>query len=128
MDPVIKLDEQKFSVMKNLDRPLMVLTRSEDDNASSEIVHSLARQEFSEAVFIGEIQDSSPLLAGFVTGRKPPFITVFSARDETTPIYDGPFERDQLLKFASKVSSPLVTPLQLDNIVDFMEVKNKCVI
>lgn len=125
IDPVTKLDAQKFSVMKSLDRPLMVLTRREDDASSSDLMDSLARQEFSNFAFVGELEANSPLLAGFATGRRPPFIMVFNARDETTPVYDGPFERDELLKFFSTVSSPLITPLQLDNIMEFMQVKDE---
>lgn len=122
IDPVTKLDEQNFSVMKSLDRPLMVLTREEDDVSSSNIMYSLARQEFFDFAFVGELEVDSPLLTEFATGRKPPFITVFSAQDETTPVYDGSFEKDELLKFSKKVSSPLITSLQLDNIVEFMQV------
>jgi hypothetical protein len=125
MDPVINLDEQNFSVMKNLDRPLMVLARTEDDDASFNLMNSLARQELSKFAFIGEVGEDSPLLTGLATSRKLPFITVFSALDETTPVYDGPFEKNQLLEFSRKISSPLIRPLQLDNIVDFMQVKRE---
>lgn len=122
MDPVTKIDEHNFSVMKSLDRPLMAFTRKEDDGPSYDLMDSLARQEFSNYAFVGELAVDSPLLTGLAIGRKPPFITVFNALDETTPIYDGPFRRDELLKFSNKVSSPLITPLQLDNIVRFMQV------
>ncbi|CRG91311.1 prolyl 4-hydroxylase, beta polypeptide [Talaromyces islandicus] len=121
MDPVIKLDEQNFSVMKNLDRPLMVLAHREDDDASLDLMNSLAQQELSNLAFVGEIGVDSPLITGLATDRKPPFITVVSALDETTPVYDGPFEKDQLLEFSNKVSSPLIRPLQIDNIIEFMQ-------
>src|SRR6266480_4049290 len=120
LDPIIELDEQRFHAMKTLDLPLLVLTRTRDDSLSFNIMSSLARQELSDRFFVGVMTDSP--FAGTV-GATPPFVTIFNVLDETTPTYQGPFERTAVLEFANKVSSPLIRQSDLSSLVSFKKVK-----
>ena len=120
LDPIVELDEQRFGAMKTLDLPLLVLTRTRDDDLSFNVMSSLARQELSGRFFVGVMTDSP--FAGTV-GTTPPFVTVFNMLDETIPTYQGPFERTAVLEFANKVSSPLIRQCDLSSLVSFMKVK-----
>ena len=120
LDPIVELDEQRFSVMKTLDLPLLVLTRTRDDGLSFNIMSSLARQELSGRFFVGVMTDS-PFVG--TVGATPPFVTVFNVLDETIPTYQGPFERTAVLEFANKVSSPLIRQCDLSSLVSFKKVK-----
>jgi protein disulfide-isomerase A1 len=120
LDPIIELDEQRFSVMKTLDLPLLVLTRTRDDGLSFNVMSSLARQELSDRFVVGVMTDSP--FAG-IDETTPPFVTVFNVLDETIPTYQGPFERTAVLAFANKVSSPLIRQLDLSSLVSSMKVK-----
>lgn len=120
LDPIVELDERLFGAMKTLDLPLLVLTRTRDDDLSFNVMSSLAQQELSDRFFVGVITDSP--FAGTV-GTTPPFVTVFNVLDETIPTYQGPFERTAVLEFANKVSSPLVRRVDASSLVSFMKVK-----
>lgn len=120
LDPIIELDEQRFGAMKTLDLPLLVLTRTRDDDLSFNVMNSLARQELSGHFFVGVMTDSS--FAG-TAGATPPFVAVFNVLDETIPTYQGPFERTAVLGFANKVSSPLIRQFDLSSLVSSMKVK-----
>jgi len=120
LDPIIELDEQLFGALKALDLPLLVLTRTQDDDLSFNLMSSLARQELSGRFFVGVMTDSP---FADTVGTTPPFVTVFNVLDETIPTYHGPFERTAVLEFANKVSSPLVRPFDLSGLVSFMKVK-----
>ena len=121
LDPIIELDEQLFGALKALDLPLLVLTRTQDDDLSFNLMSSLARQELSGRFFVGVMTESS--FVNTVGTTTPPFVTVFNVLDETIPTYHGPFERTAVLEFANKVSSPLVRPFDLSGLVSFMKVK-----
>jgi len=120
LDPIIELDEQLFGAMKALDLPLLVLTRTQDDDLSFNVMSSLARQELSGRFFVGVMTDSP---FADTVGATPPFVTVFNILDESIPTYHGPFERTAVLEFANKVSSPLVRQFDLSGLVSFMKVK-----
>jgi protein disulfide-isomerase A1 len=120
LDPIVELDEQRFGAMKALDLPLLVLTRTRDDDLSFNVMSSLARQELSGRFFVGVMTDS-PFAE--TVGTTPPFITAFNGLDETIPTYQGPFERTAVLEFANKVSSPLIRQCDLSSLVSFMKVK-----
>jgi len=121
LDPIVELDEQMFGVLKALDLPLMLLTRFPGDELSYNVMSSLAKQELSSRFFVGVMTDSP--FVNTVGMTTPPFITVFNVLDETMPTYHGPFERTAVLKFANKVSSPLVRQCDLSSLVSFMKVK-----
>lgn len=114
LDPIVELDEQRFGAMKTLDPPLLVLTRTRDDDLSLNVMSSLARQELSGHFFVGVMTDSP--FAGTV-GTTPPFVTVFNVLDETIPTYQGPFERTAVLEFANKVFLPLIRQFDLSSLV-----------
>jgi protein disulfide-isomerase A1 len=120
LDPIVELDEQRFGAMKSLDLPLLVLTRTWDDDLSFSVMSSLARHELSGRFFVGVMTDSP--FAG-IGGTTPPFITVFNVLDETIPTYQGPFERASVLEFANKVASPLIRQFDLSGLVSFMKVR-----
>jgi hypothetical protein len=111
----IELNEERFAVMKNLDIPLMVLTPAEDDESSIHLMASLAREELAKDFLVGVMSDAQ-------STTKESFITVYNIRDETTPKYDGPFEREAVLRFASLVSQPLIRQFDMSSLVSFMKV------
>lgn len=113
----MELDEQQLSVMRNLDLPLMVLTCSHDDEASIGMLSSLAENELSQNFFVGVTPSSQ------IDQKITPFVTVSNILDETTPKYDGPFEREGLATFANLVSKPLVRQFDLSAIVSFMKAR-----
>jgi hypothetical protein len=106
--------------MKTLDLPLLVLTRTRDDDLSFNVMSSLARQELSGRFFVGVMTDS-PFAE--TAGTTLPFVAAFNGLDETIPTYQGPFERTAVLEFANKVSSPLIRQCDLSSLVSFMKVK-----
>jgi hypothetical protein len=75
LDPIVELDEQLFSAMKALDLPLLVLTRTRNDDFSFNVMSSLARQELSGRFFVG-VMTNSPFAD--TVGTTPPFLTVFN--------------------------------------------------
>ncbi|EEA19252.1 protein disulfide isomerase, putative [Talaromyces marneffei ATCC 18224] len=113
-DSLVELDENRFAVMKNLDIPLMVLSRAEDDVSSTALMTSLAREELAKDFFVGVMSDTQ-------SEKKNSFITVYNVRDETTPKYDGPFEKDAILHFAGLVSQPLIRQFDMSSLVSFMK-------
>jgi protein disulfide-isomerase A1 len=115
LEPVIELDDQRLAVMKGLSLPLMVMTGNQDDGLSIDVLSSLAKEELSQNFFVGVMSDPP-------SSETTPSVTVFNILDETTPKYDGPFERQDLLDFASLVSQPLVRQFDLSAIVNFMKV------
>ena len=119
LDPIIELDEQKFSTMKSLDFPLLVLARPFGDDMSFGIMSSLAQQELSDSFFVGTMNE---LPFGDTSGNTAPAVAVFNVLDETIPTYQGSFERPALLEFVSKVSSPLIKQIDLSNLGSFMKV------
>lgn len=112
---LVELDEERFTVMKHLGIPLMVLTRGEDDETSLTLMASLAKEELAKDFFVG-------VMSGGQSGTEEPFITVYNVRDEITPEYDGPFEKKAILHFASLVSEPLIRQFDMSTIVSFMKV------
>jgi hypothetical protein len=112
---LLQLDEERFAVMKSLNIPLMALTHAEDDDSSIDLMASLAREELAKDFFVGVMSDSQ-------FGTKEPFITVHNVRDETTPKYDGPLEKEAILHFASLVSQPLIRQFDMSSLVSFMKV------
>lgn len=119
-DSLVELDENRFAVMKNLDIPLMVLSRAEDDVSSTALMTSLAREELAKDFFVGVMSDTQ-------SEKKNSFITVYNVRDETTPKYDGPFEKDAILHFAGLVSQPLIRQFDMSSLVSFMKVSNSMI-
>lgn len=93
----------------------MALTRAEDDDSSLNLMASLAKEELAEDFFVG-------VMSGSQSGTSRPFITVYNVRDETTPKYDGPFEKKAILHFANLVSQPLIRQFDMSTIVSFMKV------
>lgn len=119
LDPLVELNEQQFSVMKALDLPLLVLTRTEDDMMSHNIMNSIAQQDLSGRFFVGVMTNA---LSGQAVEYKPPYLTAFNVLDETVPTYQGPFERTLVLEFANNVSSPLIRQFDSFSLVSFMAV------
>lgn len=112
---IVELDEERFTIMKQLGVPLMVLTRAGDGDSSLNLMASLAKEELAEDFFVG-------VMSGAQSGTNKPFITVYNVRDETTPKYDGPFEKKAILHFASLVSQPLIRQFDMSTLVSFMKV------
>jgi protein disulfide-isomerase A1 len=123
LEPIFEVDEQRFHTVKALDLPLLMLTRDPDDEPSFEVLRSLARKELSDRFLVGVTSDAT--LAG-VAGTTPPFLAVFNVLDETIPKYEGPIERNAVLEFANKVSSPLIRQLDLAGLAAFMKVVSLC--
>lgn len=119
LDPIIELDQQRFDVIKALDLPLLMLTRTEDDTMSHEIMDALAEQDLSGRFFMGVT--TKPLFDEAV-GASPPFLATFNVLDETVPTYQGPFERTAVLEFANHVASPLIREFDTSSIVTFMKI------
>ncbi|RAO73181.1 uncharacterized protein BHQ10_009193 [Talaromyces amestolkiae] len=111
---IVELDEERFTIMKQLGVPLMVLTRAGDGDSSLNLMASLAKEELAEDFFVG-------VMSGAQSGTNKPFITVYNVRDETTPKYDGPFEKKAILHFASLVSQPLIRQFDMSTLVSFMK-------
>lgn len=112
---LVELDEERLAVMKSLGIPLMALTPAEGDDSSINLMASLAKEELAKDFFVG-------VMSGVQSITIEPFITVYNVRDETTPKYDGPFEKEAILHFASLVSQPLVRQFDMSSIVSFMKV------
>jgi protein disulfide-isomerase A1 len=112
---LVKLDEERFTVMKSLGIPLMALTPAAEDDSSINLMASLAKEELAKDFFVG-------VMSAAQSGTKAPFITVYNVRDEATPKYDGPFEKEAILHFASLVSQPLIRQFDMSSIVSFMMV------
>lgn len=116
-DSLVELDEERFTVMKQLGIPLMVLTPAKDNHSSINLMASLAKEELAKDFFVGVMSDAQSKTNG-------PFITVYDVRDEATPKYDGPFEKEAILHFASLVSQPLIRQFDMSSIVSFMKVSH----
>ncbi|KAF3387884.1 Protein disulfide-isomerase [Talaromyces pinophilus] len=111
---LVKLDEERFTVMKSLGIPLMALTPAAEDDSSINLMASLAKEELAKDFFVG-------VMSAAQSGTNAPFITVYNVRDEATPKYDGPFEKEAILHFSSLVSQPLIRQFDMSSIVSFMK-------
>ena len=103
--------------MKALEIPLLVLTCSQDDATSLDMMTSLAQQHLSQRFFVGVMTDSAS------AGTGPPLLTAYNMLDETIPTYRGPFESNALLEFADNVSSPLIRQFDAFALRTSIEVK-----
>lgn len=119
LGPITELDEERLDIMKSLDMPLMLLTRTDNDASSFSIMNTVAQQHLSEKFFVGVM--TSPA-AHDESASKLPFLTTFNALDDTRPTYHGPLEASAILEFASHVSSPLIRQFESSSLVSFMDV------
>lgn len=104
--------------MKSLDTPLLLLTYSNDDKSSLDLMSKLAEQDLPGRFFVGAATEPSDV--GF--GINPPYLTVFNVLDEIIPVYHGPFEAEAVLDFTKRVSSPLIRQFDSSSLVKFLEV------
>lgn len=86
------------------------------DTVISQVADSLHGKDF----FVLRTSDMS--FTGEVGAQlQPPFLTVFNALNEATPLYDGKYEVGAILSFAKKTASPLVSRLDYNAYVQLTQ-------
>ncbi|OQV08632.1 hypothetical protein CLAIMM_12873 [Cladophialophora immunda] len=108
-------DGQIFDTLKSLDIPLLLFADSEDETSQLSTVISQVADKLRGKFFVATTTD---LTLAEEENAQPPFVVVWNALDEVKPAYRDKLETGPILRFAGKVSTPLVGRLDLKSYID----------
>lgn len=115
---VSPVTEDNLEEVKTMDKIVIIAYIAPDDKASNETFTTLAESLRDVYVFAG----TNDAALAKAEGVKQPAIVLYKDFDEKKAVFDGKFEKDDILSWAKTASTPLVGEVGPDTYAGYMSV------